>query len=79
MSIKPIVVDHPDNHTEGEYLTAAQEAAEARKRFSEQFLLYKAKGGVTDGQATHQAYIDCGIDRDMAEARLELARLRLTR
>lgn len=55
-------------------------ATEARTRFSEAFLLHKnrdPKKPLTDREAEHRAYIDCGAERDMAEARLEVARLRL--
>lgn len=61
--------------TRAYYEAAAREAAQARKAFSEAWLLHKARRkDVTDTQATHQAYIDCGVERDMAEARLEVAR-----
>lgn len=63
-----------------EFEEAATAAVEARYRFSESFLLHKnrdPKKPLTDREAEHRAYIDCGRDRDMAEARLEIARARL--
>lgn len=64
-----------------EMTDTAYEAAAARKRFSEAFLLHKnsdPRKPLTDREAEHRAYIDCGVQRDMAEARLEVARSRLT-
>lgn len=62
------------------FVAEAEIAAAARLRFSETFLLHKhrdPKKLLTDREAEHRAYIDCGVQRDMAEARLEVARARL--
>lgn len=67
-------------HARRVYYEVAVETTEARYRFSEAFLLHKnrdPKKPLTDREAEHRAYIDCGRDRDMAEARLEIARARL--
>jgi hypothetical protein len=66
--------------SEQEFLAATVNAVEARERFSEAFLLHKnrdPKKPLTDREAEHRAYIDCGAERDMAEARLEVARAQL--
>lgn len=61
-----------------EYLDAVEEAIAARMRYSTAWLRYKAaKKDVTDRQAEHQAYVECGAERDRAEAQLEVARSKL--
>ena len=59
---------------------ASELVTTARQRFSEAFLLHKNRDPrkpLTDREAEHRAYIECGAERDMAEARLEVARARL--
>jgi len=66
---------------EEEFYRAAEKLAMARTAFSEAFLRHKvgAKTGITDGEANHRAYLDAGVERDLAEAKLEIARTRLFR
>lgn len=60
------------------FLEATKAAIAARKAFSESFLRHRiSRGNVTDGQALHMAYVEAGEARDLAEAHLELARMRL--
>lgn len=70
-----LMTDDEDN-----FIAAAHDATGQRLRFSETFLLHKHRDPrkpLTDREAEHRAYIDCGSERDMAEARLEVARARL--
>ena len=62
------------------YASAAHVLAEARLRYAEAWLLFRARAGCkSDQQATHQATIETGDEMTVLTAELEIARESLNR
>lgn len=67
------------SRAEDAYLVAAALVADARLRYAESFLLYKARHATSDGQAHQQAIVATKDELTVLTARLEIARRNLDR